>query len=504
MSCNTNNNEKKNTLNLCFNKSPLTIDPRKSGDFVSSNLIVLLFRGLTELNPNGSISLSLANSIEVSSDKKTYTFHLKNTTWSDGTKITAQDFKNSWQKVIDPAFPAYCSHLFYCIKNVEKIIKKQLPLSTAGLYVKDDNTFVVELEHPTPYFLSLVSFCAFYPYPTHNINVYSGPFILKKWHNNNEIILVKNNLYWNKNNIKLSGIHIYIITDENTAMQMYENKEIDILGSILSPFPIDSIKTLTTHNQLTFYPIGATSICAFNVEKTPLNNANLRKALSLAIDRPNIVKNICQLHEICATNLTPTIISKNREKNKIAPPQPMYDPMQAQQYFIKALSELKKTANDIHLTLSYTNSPLHKKMAETIQQSWQKLFHIKLHLEQLDEKNMFQKCHHHLCQIALRSIIAQYNDPMNFLERFKYKNQPKNFSNWQNDKFIKLLDKSYCVNTKMRKKMLQQAEKLLINEMPIAPIYHFNYAIITQPYVKNMCVGPLGDLHYDKVSLEKK
>lgn len=493
LSCHQKSTQPQKTLKICFNRDPLTIDPLKCGDFASSTLIFLIYNGLTTLNPDGSISMALAKSVDISSDKKTYVFHLKDVTWSDGVKITAYDFEKSWKKIIDPKLPGLSAYLFYCIKNVEKIVKKEMSISEAGFFAKDENTFVVNLEYPTPYFLSLISFCAFFPKPSHtNIPVYSGPFTLQKWQKNTEILLSKNHMFWNKNEVKISHINIIIIHDENTALQMYEKGQIDLLSSFLSPFPLDSIKYLS---KINFFPIAATSICVFNTKVFPFNNANMRKAFSYAINREDIVNNISQLKENIATSLIPPVINNSYN-------QQLYSPTLAKQYFTKALKELKISPQDLIITFLYSTNTLHKKQAETIQQNWQKFFNVKIILCQLDEKNMTEKFHQKNFQIGLRTIIAQYADPMSILERFKYQNQSKNFSSWENSKFIKLLDLSYT--SYKRHKILNEAEKILLKEMPIAPIYHFNYAVITHPYVKNVCVGPIGDLHYDKIYLEQE
>lgn len=503
--------ERKHILKLCFNMEPLTLDARKSGDLSSATVLHLLFNGLTELEPNGDVKLALAKSYELSKDKKTYTFHLRDAQWSDNTKITAYDFEYSWKKIIDPSFPALCPQLLYPIKNGEAIAKRIKPPETLGCFAKDANTFVVELENPTPYFLALISFCIFYPIPAHieqtNPNwsietrkqfVSSGPFLLEKWSHNNEIILKKNPHFWNKNSIHLNSIQISIVSDENTMLQMYEQGAIDWMGSSLAPIPLDSIPTLMKGGEFKLIPISGSAFCAFNIERLPFNNKNIRRAFSLAIDRKELIKTINQTNDIIASRCLPPILMKNKNRQIVED----NNQQLAKELFLKGLKELNIDKNNLKLTFSYSAHILHKKLAEVLQERWQKVLDVKINMEQMEEKVIIDRFHKHDFHFGLRYWIAQYYDPMNILERFKYKTQSKNYPQWENENYIKLLEQSAMgFDFSQREKILEKAEDLLMEEMPITPIYHFNYAILCKPYVKNITIGPIGNLNFDKAEI---
>ncbi len=154
-------------LRLAFNAPPTTLDPRKSGDFISSTLICLIYEGLTRCAPGGGLKAALAEKIEISPDGLIYTFTLRPSHWSDGHPVTAFDFEKSWKEIINPSFASPAAYLLFPIKNAEKIAKGELGIEEVGIQAKDARTFRVELERPTPYFLSLTAFPLLLPAPLH-------------------------------------------------------------------------------------------------------------------------------------------------------------------------------------------------------------------------------------------------------------------------------------------------------------------------------------------------
>ena len=181
-------------MRMCTSTDPATIDPRRNGDFWSSNLLFFVYEGLTRILPNGEAELALAETVEIAEDGCTYLFKLRDAVWTDGAPLTAYDFEHTWKTSIDPKFAAACPYLLYPVKNAEKIAAGELPPSALGVKAIDAHTLEVELEHPTPYFLSLITFCNFFAAPKHieSIDpkwehkrpeelVFSGPFKVKRW-----------------------------------------------------------------------------------------------------------------------------------------------------------------------------------------------------------------------------------------------------------------------------------------------------------------------------------
>ncbi|HSX12210.1 MAG TPA: peptide ABC transporter substrate-binding protein, partial [Rhabdochlamydiaceae bacterium] len=470
-------------LNLNIPTDPSTLDPRKGGDVVSATIHFLLFDGLMRGNPDGSLSLSLAKSYEMSEDRKTYTFHLKNCFWSDGSPITAFDFEKSWKDILDPAFPAPNAHLFYPIKNAEAAKRGNCPLSEVGLYAIDPTTFKVVLEQPTPYFLELISFCVFFPVPKASPPleerlVCSGPFTLKNWKHEYELLLEKNGYYHHKDQIQLERIHFSMIKHEVTALEMFEKGLIDILGQPVLPLPADSLGDLLKKKMIKMRPLAATTFCAFNVDRFPFNNCNIRKAFALAINRQEIVNNITTLNEKVALEMIPPCLKKNLLVHFFEDA----SPQKAQTFFQKGCEELGITPETFpEVTYYYSNSEQHSKIAQAIQQQWLKTLGVKVQLQNLDHKIFMKQLSQKEFYLAQTYWIAQYNDPMNILERFKFKDNAKNYPHWENEAYIQLLNQSMRVaSEEERRKLMHKAEALFMEEMPLIPIFHWSCAFITK------------------------
>jgi len=389
ISCNNNNQKKQ--LRLSVNMHPTTLDNRKNGDVSSSLFLFMLFKGLTEFKQDGSVGMSLAKSYDLSEDKKTYTFHLRDTKWSDGKDVTAYDIEYSWKKILDPKFPSLCPHLIYSIVNAKKAAKGEVSLDAVGIKALNKKTLVVKLNTPTPYFLNITSFCIFFPIPKHidekypnwenDIDKYvcNGPFKLKKIDYNKEIIVEKNPLYWDSDTISIDSIKVSIIDNENTTLQMFENGDLDWVGAYSSPLPVDGIPYILKKKEHSIGQIGGTTFCTFNIEKFPFNNKNIRKAFGLSINRKAIVENITQAKELIATRIIPPVLMNG--KNIL-----LYkdnNTKKAIEHLEKGLKEIGKTREDINITFTYGSNIIHKKLAETLQENWQKVLKINVKLEQL-------------------------------------------------------------------------------------------------------------------------
>lgn len=513
-SCHLSNKKNREQLNINISSDPTTMDPRKGGDALSSIFHFLLFDGLVRASPDGTINLSLAESYTLSEDRTVYTFFLRDAQWSDGSSITAWDFETSWKKILDPAFPSMNAHLLYPIKNAEKVKKGILSLNALGVEAKDEKTFVVTLEHPTPYFLELISFCVFFPvnskldakdenweYLKRKRFICSGPFTIKKWKHNDEIILVKNKRYYQQDEVSLRRIRCTMIQDPMTALQLYEKGEIDLLGSPLTALPTDAIAELVKKKQVQIRPIGATTFCAFNLHQFPFHNVHMRKAVSFAINREEIIKHITQLDEISGLSAIPPILTqKNRQLFKDN------NVLEARRLLQKGLNELDVELNELpEIPYLYSQSDQNHKIALAIQEQLRNQLGLKVKLEAVEQKVLISKLAKRDFFMAQTFWMAQYNDPMNILERFKFKDNIKNYPGWENERYIQLLDQSFLETaTEKRMEILEQAERIFIDEMPVAPLYHWNSAFIAKPYVKRLDFAPIGNAFFEKISIDSK
>ncbi len=502
-----------NCMRICLNMDPPTIDPRKSAEFCASTLNFLIYDGLTRIKPDGEAELALAESYKLSPDGRIYTFYLRSAVWSDGVPITAHDFEYSWKKILTPQFGSPCPHLLFSIKNAEKSVKGEVPIESVGIQALDDRTLQVELENPTPYFLSLISFCNFYPIPKHielqnpswqnSIDqkfVSSGPFKLVKWIRHQEIEVEKNPLYWDSGHVFLPGIHIHIIPDEKTALQMFENREIDFISTVTTPLSIDDLAEFRKNGSLQTTPMGGLLFCTFNMDVFPFTHQKVRKAFSYAIDRKSIIANLYQLADEPATRCIPPILIGMQNLELF----PAYDPGLARNLLMQGLNEMGISESRFlemarTLALSYDGLE-HRKIAQAIQEQWKNALKVEIKLQENDPKTQLDSLLSRNYALALDYLIVQYNDPNNILERFKYKKMKKNLPGFENQKYIAVLNEAACMNDAQKRfKLLEEAEALLMDEMPLAPIYHFNQGYLIDSKFTNVEVSPLGNLLFQKI-----
>lgn len=488
VSCNPPSSKKDKHLNISFNTYPTTTDPRLCADFVSSTLVCMVYDGLMRCIPGGEVENALAQSVEISEDLKTYTFHLREAYWSDGKPITADDFEASWKMVLSPAKP--CAFLFYPIKNAENCAKNSCSVDEVGIYAIDQKTLKVELEHPTPYFQSLTAFPSFLVAPQHNPKALNGPFLIEPDSKSSEIRLIKNPSYWNLKAVHLDAIHISIVPDEMTALQMFENGELDWLGGPLCPLPPDAIEKLK--GDLIFLPNAASTICTFNTEERPFNNVNLRKAFAYAINRQEIVDKITQAGQVPAASILPPSFSKAEFV--------LTDLELAKRHFEIAIDQLKIDKKELEdLVLYFRPTQIEKRLAQTLQLQWEDAFGITIQLTGLDYKSHAHRMKTRDYQISIASWIAQFDDPLSILDRFKDKSNLKNYPGWEDGYFAHLLNLANTAEN--REEILAKAEWVLKEQMPLCPIYHWSSPAICSDRIESMGTTPSGGVLFEKFSL---
>lgn len=281
-----------------------TIDISKATGYGQTGNV---FESFYRLGEDGKPTAGLAKSGQVSKDGLTWTFKLREANWSNGDQITAQDFVYSWQRTINPKTKSPYSYLFSGIKNADDIVAGKKKSSELGISAPDKRTVVVTLEKPIAYFKVLMAYPLFGPqnqkvvekygkkYATKSqYMVYSGPFKITKWNGtSNKWSFVKNNQYWDKNKVKLNKINYTVVENTNTGYQLYQQNKLD-----LTPLSSQQVKNLKNSDQFKSYPYSYVAFLAYNfndeneTNRKALNNVNIRKALSLALDRKTLTKKV--------------------------------------------------------------------------------------------------------------------------------------------------------------------------------------------------------------------
>jgi len=497
-------------LYACLKTDPPSMDPRVGVDSVSDAVTRMLFDGLAYIGKSGQTELALAESFEVSSNYQTYRFHLKDTKWSDGTPLTAHDFEATWKGMLDPHAVAPNSNLLYLIKNGRLAKKGEISVDKVGVYAKSDRELLVELEHPHTTFLEALTNCAFYALPpklreskTVNYDNYigSGPFKLKKYQLQNKIVICKNPNYWDEKNVHLDEIHFYIIKDEGTSLLMFKKGELDWLGSPLGGIAMDALPSLREEGLLSIVPVAGTSWLEFNTQKFPFNNAHIRKALGLAIDRKSIVENLLHNEYEVAFSHVPKI----QKKDLWHPFFKDNDCEESRRLFAQGLEELKISKKDFPvITILYNNSDIWHKMMQAIQQQWSEVLGIHVQIQGIDWGTYLGRLWKKDFEIARFGWRVQYDDPSNLLEIYKYKDFLNNHTGWENSEFTNCIDKALSCIEKSRWEFLESAEKILMEEMPIIPICHTFCLYIQKDNVKNVRVSSLHTVDFRWAYIEQK
>ncbi len=499
--------EKKFSSSVCkvvkinIGDEPQTLDPRKARDLSSQTISRMLFEGLTRINPEEKAELALAESVHISPDLKTYTFHLENSVWSNGDPVTASDFVYAWKKILSPDFPSDTASHLYVIKNGKGAKDGKIPLDEIGVRVIDSKTLVVELENPTPYFLDLLAVPAFFPVnqkvdeknPSWALSadtyVSNGPFLLSGWKHQDHLTVKKNDKYWDAKTVHIASIELSMLEAE-AELKLFEKGELDWVGSPLSILPLDAIKGLRNEGSLKTKELLGTHFIRANTEHAFFKDPKLRKALALAINRKEIVDHVTQGNQIPATGLVPTSLNLQDEPYFLDG-----DIEKAKVLFSEVKASLRGDLPEI--SFMYRCNERSHLIAQVIQQQWFEAFGIRVRLESVEGKVFFDRTSKQDYQLAMGSWIADFPDAINFLEIFKYKNGGSNNTLWENPRFTELLSESALVaDSNRRLEILKQSERILMEEMPIIPIFYYTMLYVNKPALKDVFLSSMGQIDF--------
>lgn len=487
------------TLNL--HTEPPSLDPRQVEDHLSEILIKALFDGLTRMNQSGEIELSLAENIQHAQDYRTYIIRLKKSAWSNGDSVTAHDFAYAWKKILDPQFSGIRPEPLYVIKNARAARLGNKSLDDVGIYVPNERTLVIALEHPCPHFLELISNAAFMPVcsrvdrenPKWMLGskdfVCNGPFKIKSWKQNFEIILQKNEKYWDQEAVSLEEIRWLIIKDQQTELNLFKKGELDWAGHPFSSLNPDALPSLKAQGLVHQKPLAATYTFLFNTETVPFNSKKMRKAFSYAINRQAIVEHLTMGSQLPATRLFPPCLSCKTHNYFVD-----HDIQEARNLFNKALAEMGMHLSDLpKITLSYNGLDINEHIAQTIQQNWQEAFGIEVQLQRYEWRVHLSHLRQRLYQIGRYGLIAKITDPMDMLEPFAFFEKDQGLSPWRHIGFQQAVTKAQqTVDPLERKKYMLEAERILMQEMPIAPVYHYVMNYVKSKRLKGVALSSRG------------
>lgn len=500
------------TLNLSTTAPLDTIDISKSTGFGQTGNV---FESFYRLGKNGKPTAGLAKTGTVSKDGKTWTFKIRDSKWSNGDPIVAQDFVYSWRRSLNPKTASPYAYLFSGVKNADTIIAGKKSPNALGISAPDKKTVVVKLNRPIAYFRVLMAYPLFGPqnekvvkkygnrYATKaQYQVYSGPFKIKGWNGTNDTwSFVKNNDYWDKKVVKLNKINYQVVKSNNTGYQMYQQGKLD-----LTPLSSEQVKNLKSNQDFTQYPYSLVRFLLYNfkdknqINRAALNNKNIRLALSLSIDRDVVTKKVLGNGSTLPTGFVANDLASNPKTGEdFAKEQSVnntvdYNPALAKKYWQKGLQEIGQKSLTFDV-LSSNDEADSDQLTQYLQSQWTKeLKGLKINITNIPEKSSDSRAQQGNFDIYLSHWGGDFNDPMTFMQ-IPMTGTSYNYGKWSNstyDNLVKKAGNEDANNPEKRWNDLVKAAKIVNGNQAITPIYQQTTAYLQNKRVHGLIHNTAG------------
>ncbi|MDG0891835.1 peptide ABC transporter substrate-binding protein [Bacillus paranthracis] len=512
----TDKNETKQSINLPYIAEIPTMDVTKATDSESMNVMRNVFEGLYILGEDNKVIPGVAKSYEVSEDKKTYTFHLRDSKWSNGTPVTAADFVFSWKRAVNPDTAAEYAFLFFDIKNAKSINSKELPIDKLGVKAIDDHTLEVQLEQPIPYFIDLTTFATFLPINEKyfesqgkqysleaNQLVYNGAFTLDNWKHEQGFQLKKNSNYWDAKTVKLDTINFDIVKDKSTEINLYESGQIDRVG--LTGEFVDKYKNSPDFKER---PEVTMQFLRMNQKNEVLKNKHVRLAISQAMNKKAFVDTVLNNGSLPADGFIPADFAKGsdgkdfrKENGNLVKD----DINEAKDNWKKARKELQK--EQITLELLTSDNAIAKKNAEYLKGELEKnLEGLTVHVKPQPRKQQIQLLLNSDYDLGVDVWAPDIPDPITFLDLFTT-DSSYNFDKYSNhayDELIHQVKTDLADDETARWEAMKRAEKILLEDGAVAPFYQPGRSYLQRSTVKGIVTNDFGgEFNYKWTEVKK-
>jgi oligopeptide transport system substrate-binding protein len=486
---------------------PSSLDPAAAADNFSSQVVQDLYEGLTRESSGGEVVPGVASSWDVDPTGTKYTFRLRpNASWSNGKHVTASEFVASWQRVLDPKQGSPVSSELRLLKGAAAIISGKLPSTSLGVVAQGSDVLIVNLEQPAPYFPQVLAHSAAFPvYSDSSARshtaiswVSNGPFTLSNWLPGTAIQLKRSAAYWDRANVRLDSVDYQIAPDQNSQYAAYRAGQLDMTDTVPSN-AIESIRKEHPH-ELVIAPLLATAYYGVNLETRQLKgNLKLRKALSMAIDRRRLVASL-------ALGQTPAF-------GFVPPGTWNYEP---QQWDWESLSDADRivearrlyaeaglhSSTPLRLRLLLNSSPSIKQTAILVAAMWKEVLGVDTILND-EEFRVFLESRHdkRKWDIARLAWTADYNDASSFLDILR-SDSSNNDTGYSNPLFDKFLDEAAnTADSSIRRGLLANAERSMLDDYPVIPLYFFVSKRLVKPYVLGVKPNALDRVASKELSL---
>jgi len=492
---------------------PQDIDPHIVTGTVEYRLLQTFSEGLVNEDPQMNIIPGVAERWDISPDGLTYTFHFRaDAKWSNGDPVTPQDFIDSFQRELTSSLACqYAYMLFNHIRGAKDYYDGKISdFTKVGFQSPDAHTLVLQLVQPAPFLLHALNHYAWYPVHIPTIKKFggmtqrstawtrpenyvgNGPYILKSWEPNKLIVAERSPTYWDRANVKIDEIDLYPVELADTEERMFRAGQLDITNEV--PLTKLAVYRREHPESVRVDPYDGVYFYRYNVARKPFDDVRVRRALALAIDRESLVKNVTLADEEPAYNFVPQNLLGYRSEHTFKA-----DVAEAQRLLAEAGYPDGKGFP--HVELLYNTLEKHKTIGEALQQMWRKNLNIDIKLLNEEWKVYIDDQHARNFQFQRAGWIADYVDPHVFFDLWET-DGGNNDSSWGNPEYDRLLHSALSApSTAARYAIYQQMEKILIDEMPVLPIFYYTRTRLISPKVKGFVNTPIDNCPWKYVDL---
>jgi oligopeptide transport system substrate-binding protein len=494
------------TIRINIGTEPETLDLSLMQGVPEHKLAVHLCEGLVRLDSDARATPGVAERWESSEDRKTWTFHLrKDAKWHNGDAVTAKDFEFAMRRILNPKLAApYADYAYRWLEGGEAFYTGDQSGPVPGMKFPDDHTIVFSLADPVPYFDVVVAHTSFYPLNQKFVEAQgtayatkvehflgNGPFQLVTWNPRDRIIARKSSMYWGRDQVWFDEFVARMIEDENTELAAFDRGELDITNSTPTA-EIDSLRKrpeFFRENYVGLYYV------SFNTRRPPFDDARVREAFSLAIDRDIITQRITRRGELPAAGVIPRGITypDGKDFRDVAGDvTPAPDAARAKALLAEAGYGPGKPFPRV--TYLYNTLLLHKQVGERLQAMWKASLGVDVELQNVEWKEKLERGKAGDYDLGRYAWIADYPDPLTFLAIFTTRDG-NNDGKYSNPEFDALVAKSKATaDWEQRRAIAIEAEKVLMKDHAIAPVFFYAEPILVQTTVKGFVRNSLGTL----------
>jgi len=491
-----------NVLKVQFNVEVASMDPQIATDGTSFEAISAVTEGLYSVDAEGSAIPAMVDTVDKSEDGMTYTFKLKDANWSNGTPVTADDFVFAWRRLVDPEVASEYAFIMGVagVKNADAIASGEMAVEELGVTAQDEKTLLVELDFPVPYFESLMSFPSFLPmneefftsagdnYGTSPETLLAnGPFKVTAYEPAaTTITLEKNADYWDADAVALDGIQYQVIKDSQQTMLSYQNGDLDV--ATLSG---EQVEQFMNDPEFVNVVAGYLWYVSPNQVVAGLENVNIRTAMAMAFDKDAVANNILKDGSIPANFAVPTLLATGPDGKDFRETADTYletDKTKALEYWEAGLAELGQTELSYTMLVEDTEASIN--VAQFLQSEWQTtLPGLTVELQTMPKKNRVERMQAGDYELVLTRWGPDYADPMTYLDMWT-SDSSNNYGLWSNAEYDALIENAkkgeLALDLEARWEALKDAEKMVMDEAVIMPVYQKGDAVMVRTGVEGI------------------